>query len=142
MVAVAAEEQNAHGFFLPAKLQCPLDFVAIFVQIVHMQGVGRSGDAGLDIDHHLAEQFVEGTFDNDQHRVHPGLLQLFRVDIQLKAALFHGLQNGLPSLLTDVRMVIQDTGYSSNGVAGLGSKIFDGHGYTSLITEMILETYQ
>ena len=61
------------------------------------------------------------------------LLQVFGVDIQLKAAFLHSLQNGLPGLFADIGVVIEDTGDGGNTIAGLFCKVFDGHKYLFLV---------
>jgi hypothetical protein len=58
------------------------------------------------------------------------LLQLLCVGIELEAAFSGSPENGIPGLLADIGLIVQNTGDRAHRVAGLGGKIFnrqDGH---------------
>lgn len=59
------------------------------------------------------------------------LLELLGIGVQLETGLLRGLEDHLPSLITDIGLVIQDPGNGAHGVTGLGRKVFDGHTATS-----------
>ena len=71
-----------------------------------------------------------------------GLLELFGVGVEGEAAFIGGPEDGVPGLLADIGLVIQDTGDGAHRVAGLGRKIFncqDGHFLSILV---ILKRFQ
>ena len=68
------------------------------------------------------------------------LLELLGIDVQLKAAFGGGLQNHPSRLFADVGMVVQRPGNGADGIAGLGSQVFDGHGIRRPLFLGIFET--
>ena len=129
ILPLAAQKQNTEGLLLPAKLYSPENFVFRFIHVMHNQRIAGFRDAILDAFHQEGEHLVVGTLYHNQDGIAVLLLQLLGVGIQLKAGGFCSFPNNAACVLTDIGLVIQNTGNRTDGIACQCGNVFDGHGF-------------
>ena len=127
ILQIAAQEDDTQGPLLPDEGPGPADLVFRPMHVFHVERIAGAVEGGLDDLQHFGKENVAAALQDHQNGGGVALLELLGILVELKAALLHGGQDGSPGLLTDVGVVVQDSGNGADSIARLCGQILDCH---------------
>ena len=127
VLAVAAQEENAHGLDLAAELNRTLDFIETFIHIVNMQRIMDLVGKSLNVFNKLREKFVGTAFYNYKYSVGTLLLELLCVGVELKTALLGGAQNYTARRLAYAWLTVENPGHGCHAISCFLCQVLNSH---------------
>ena len=130
-VQVAAQEEEASRLILPSHGGGEGHLVVILVQVVDGGVKAPALHAVLGTLHHVGKEQVAAALDDDGDGAADALLQVPGVGVGGEAVGLHHCHDPLSCGLADVRVVVQDPGDGTHGIAGFPGNVPDGNRHRS-----------